>query len=321
MVEESAEPQGHLMVDAGAGAMIVPIFDQLFIGRECAGISERRRLVLDDPEISRSHLEIRLDVERSRAFVIDTSTNGSLLNGARLGRAVPTELRSGDEIRLGTIVLAFHSSGVESAQQPPAAEDLLVTRTRISRAKMVMVVGDIANYSTISEATDGAVVAGSLNTLWQELGIILRAHRGTLNHYAGDALCAVWEIASIPGAHRLAVDFALAADRRVAEMGPDLLLRDAAGDPIQMGWGVVRGEAVLAAFTRSVDAVIGDSTNLAFRLAGIAGREGRAPVMVTSAVHAEVASGYRWGPPEQVRVKGRVTLETIYPALQRLPGT
>lgn len=312
----SAEPQGHLAVDAGAGVMIVPIFDQLYIGRECAGISERRRLVLDDPELSRSHLEIRLDVERNRAFVIDTSTNGSVLNGARLDRAVPTPMRSGDEIRLGAITLAFHSPQVETAPEAAQADDFMVTRTRISRAKMVMVVGDIANYSTISEATDSEVIANGLRTLWQELNLVLKAHRGTLNHYAGDALYAVWELGVLPQAHRLAVDFALAADRRVAELGPDLPLRSPSGEPIQMGWGVVEGEAALAAFTRSVEAVIGDSTNLAFRLAGLAGRAGRAAVMVTEPVHAAVESDYRWGAPELVQVKGRMTTETIFPVLQ-----
>ena len=42
-----------------------------------------------------------------------------------------------------------------------------------------------------------------------------------------------------------------------------------------MGWGVVQGMAALAAMTRSVEAVIGDATNVAFRLAGLAGRDGR----------------------------------------------
>lgn len=316
-VDQAAEPQGHLAVDAGAGVIVVPIFDQLFIGRDCSGIAERRRLVLDDPELSRSHLEIRLDLEHNRAFVIDTSTNGSVLNGARLDRAVPTPLRPGDEIRLGAITLVFQSSSVEGGQEPPAVDDFLVTRTRISRAKMVMVVGDIANYSTISEATDSEVIATGLRTLWQELATLLRAHRGTLNHYAGDALYAVWELAVIPRAHQLAVDFALAADRLVAELGPDLPLRSAAGNPIQMGWGVVQGEAALAAFTRSVEAVIGDSTNLAFRLAGIAGRDGRAAVMVTGLVQAAVEADHLWGAPELVQVKGRTTVETVYPVIQR----
>ncbi len=54
---------------------------RLFVGRECAGIRASRRLVIPDPEISRTHLEIRLHAEADQAFVIDTSSNGTLLNG------------------------------------------------------------------------------------------------------------------------------------------------------------------------------------------------------------------------------------------------
>jgi class 3 adenylate cyclase len=42
--------------------------------------------------------------------------------------------------------------------------------------------------------------------------------------------------------------------------------------------------------TRSADAVIGDATNVAFRLAGLAGRHGRQAVMVTSTVHRAVSA-------------------------------
>ena len=41
-----------------------------------------------------------------------------------------------------------------------------------------------------------------------------RAHRGTLNHYAGDALYAVWELSALPQANALAVEFALAETAR-----------------------------------------------------------------------------------------------------------
>lgn len=312
--EQITEPNGHVVVDGAAQATIVPIYDQLFIGRECGGIAERRRLVMDDPEVSRSHLEIRLDPERRCAYAIDSSTNGSLLNGARLERAVPTPLHPGDELRLGSITMVFHSTVVESATPQT---DFLVTRTRISQAQMVMVVGDIANYSTISEATESTRIADGLHVLWQELGKVLRAHRGTLNHYAGDALYAVWELGAIPEANELAVDFALAAHQRVTELGPDLPLRSSDGSPIRMGWAVVQGEAALAAFTRSVEAVIGDSTNLAFRLAGLAAREGRAAVLATGTVHDAAGANYHWGEPEQVQVKGRSVTDTIYPVLGR----
>jgi adenylate cyclase len=174
---QSGEPLGYLVVDDGGSERSVPIFDQLFVGRECAGISESRRLVVADPEMSRSHLEIRLDTAGDQAFVIDTSTNGTLLNGMRLERAVLLPIRPGDEIRIGEVVLTFRS------QRFTAVAGIAPKRTqiRIGRAAMVMVV-DIINYSTISQVTDDGVIAQSLHTLWHQLGGVLRAHRGTLNH-------------------------------------------------------------------------------------------------------------------------------------------
>jgi len=191
------------------------------------------------------------------------------------------------------------------------------TLTRIVEETMVMVVGDITNYSTISEVTDNRVIAQSLNYLWHDLGLVLRAHRGTLNHYAGDALYAVWELRTIPKASELAIDFALAANHRVEELAPTLPLRGPDGSPIRMGWGVVQGRAAIAAMTRTVTAVIGDATNVAFRLAGIAGRAGRPAVMVSAAVHTAVEAHYVWGHSEQVEIKGRRGMETIYPVVGR----
>jgi adenylate cyclase len=79
-----------------------------------------------------------------------------------------------------------------------------------------------------------------------------------------------------------------------------------------MGWGVVQGKAALAAMTRSTDAVIGDATNVAFRLAGLAGRHGRAAVMVTSSVRRAVAAQFTWGESELVEIKGRRGMETVF---------
>ena len=180
-----------------------------------------------------------------------------------------------------------------------------------------MVVGDIVNYSTISQVTDEQVMAQSLHTLWNQLGAVLHAHHGTLNHYAGDALFAVWEVARFPDATERAIDFALAANRLVDNLGPELPLRGPDGLPIHMGWGVVQGMAALAAMTRSVDAVIGDATNVAFRLSGLAGRQGRAAVLVTSGVHSAVAAQFTWGASESVEIKGRHGMETVFPVIAR----
>jgi adenylate cyclase len=310
---QPAEPPAYLVVHEGDAERRIPVFDQLFVGRECTGISEQRRLVIDDPEISRTHLELRLDTATNRAYVIDTSTNGTLLNGVRLERAALVPIKTGDHIRLGEVALTFHSQRFTAVP----ATAVRATRARFSHAAMVMVVGDIVNYSTISQVTDEAVIARSLHTLWHQLGDVLQAHHGTLAHYAGDALFAVWEVSRFPNAAELAIDFALAANRRVEELGPELPLRDPDGSPIHMGWGVVRGMAALAAMTRSADAVIGDATNVAFRLSGLAGRDGRAPVLVTGGVQRAAAAQFTWGTSESVEIKGRRGMETVYSVIAR----
>ncbi|WP_309226630.1 MULTISPECIES: adenylate/guanylate cyclase domain-containing protein [unclassified Mycolicibacterium] len=305
-------PLGYLDVSApGVPRRRVPIFGQLFVGRECPGIPPERRMVVDDPQISRNHLEVRLDAETARAFVIDTSTNGTRINGMRLERAVPMLIKSGDVICVGDLTLTFDAARFTGSSHV----DPGLTRARINLSPMVMVVGDIVNYSTLSEVTDPGAIASGLNMLWGELSAILRAHRGTLNHYAGDALYAVWEPSAVPDAVALAITFALAASERVGTLGPGLPLRNPDGSPIQMGWAVVQGDAALSAMTRSVEAVIGDSTNVAFRLSGLAGRDGRAAVMVTAAVQRAARDRFMWGPSEQVMLKGRQGQETVFPVL------
>src|ERR1700751_4566689 len=101
------QPHAHLIMHVNGGEQSVPIFYQLFVGRRCCGIEEQRRLVIDDPNISRNHLEIRLDVATDRAYLIDTSTNGTLLNGMPLERAVQVPIKPGDQITMGDIVLIF----------------------------------------------------------------------------------------------------------------------------------------------------------------------------------------------------------------------
>lgn len=310
------EPLGFLDVVDGrdpGSPRSVPVYDQLFIGRECAGISPQRRLVIPDPEMSHTHLEVRLDEERGEAFVVDTSTNGTLLNGARLERAVPVPIRSGDELRIGDVTLTFRSPRFATATAPVAGR----TRARIDQVAMVMVVGDIVNYSTIAQRTDEAVMARGLNTLWQALGDVLRAHHGTLSYYAGDALFAVWELRRFADAAELAIDFALAANQLVELLAPGLPLRGPDGAPIHMGWGVVQGMAAVTAMTRSADAVIGDTANVAFRLSGLAGRSGRAAVLATRGVQRSSATHFRWGDSEQLELKGRHGTETVFPVLGR----
>lgn len=77
----------------------------LAVGRECAGIDDAHCLILDDPSVSRVHLEIRH--EGPRVLAVDTSTNGTQLNGVALVRDVPTTLTSGDTLKVGGVELRY----------------------------------------------------------------------------------------------------------------------------------------------------------------------------------------------------------------------
>jgi pSer/pThr/pTyr-binding forkhead associated (FHA) protein len=61
-------------------------------------------VVLNDPNVSRQHAEIR---PRGGSWVLSDlgSTNGSCLNGRRIDS--PEVLKRGDEIELGTSALTF----------------------------------------------------------------------------------------------------------------------------------------------------------------------------------------------------------------------
>jgi RND superfamily putative drug exporter len=103
-------PAAFVVVNPGTdGESLVPIEDRLYVGRECVGIDERHRLVVSDPKVSRDHLVVRVDKQSGRAWVVDTSRYGTLLNGQPLERTASVPLHPGDRLHLGTSTLEFRS--------------------------------------------------------------------------------------------------------------------------------------------------------------------------------------------------------------------
>jgi len=287
---------------------VVPVTDRLVVGRECAGIEEHRRLLVLDDTVSRHHFEIRLDLTEDRAVLVDLSTNGTRINGVRIERAVPIPLRTGDQILVGGTRLEFRSGRFLSS----GVTDRRRTSRFVSTPSMALVVGDIIGYSTISEHADSSVVLDALEDLWEGLKGLLVRHQGTLNAYAGDALFAVWDADPPADGPALAVAFARAADRYVREQAPALALHNIDGSPVQMGWAVVVGPVAVSTLTQSQPAVIGDTTNLAFRLSGLAGRDDLPAVLVTDAVRHALGDAYTYEGPVTVQVKGRSSSVDVY---------
>ena len=182
-----------------------------------------------------------------------------------------------------------------------------------------MVVGDIIGFSTIAETTGDRVLLENIDRLYAGLRQILARHHGTLSNYVGDAFFATWEAASPDGAApddavagdgagdpaRSAVAFTVEAAETVPLIAGGLDLRDPGGGPLRMGWGVALGPAAVSQLTGMLVTVLGDATNVAFRLSGLAGRDGLRGVLVTDAVHHATSAAFAFTPPSTIRVKGR----------------
>jgi len=285
-----------------------PVYDWVAVGRECAGVEERHRLLIEDPAISRTHLEVRLDFAGDQAWLTDHSTNGTRLNGKRIERSIPVTIKPGDRIRLGQAELQFRSRRF-SATSTAAA---MATLREINVTDMVMVVGDILSFSTIAESADDRVLLENIDRLYAELRQILARHHGTLSNYVGDAFFATWETDAVPEAAKEAVTFAIESAESLPRIAAGLQVRDPGGGPLRMGWGVASGPAAVSQLTGMLVTVLGDATNVAFRLSGLAGREGRPDVLVTDAVHRATSMGFAFTPASAIQVKGRTqAVETL----------
>jgi class 3 adenylate cyclase len=293
---------------AGLGETAVPITGRLFVGRSCDGIDDEQRLVVDDAHVSRVHLEIRLDDHFDRAFLVDTSTNGTWLNGVRLERNEPVLLRPGSHIRVGDVDLEFVSDRYAGAQ---SSLDLNRTTNIVRFERLAMVVGDVIGYSTITETADSADMLRALEQLYAALRQTLTAHAGRLKDYVGDAFFAIWDADADPAAAAAsAADFALSADAVVQELAPSLPIAAPDGAPITMGWAVVLGEASVTSLPGGL-VVVGDTTNLAFRLSGIAGREAMPAVLAAAAAAEKLTDTHLMTEPHEVVVKGRNRPEMV----------
>ena len=305
-------PLAFVAVHPGtADERTVAIHDLLVVGRECGGVDASRRLILDDETISRRHVEIRLDPEGDRASVFDTSTNGTRLNGHRIERATDVTIKPGDRLTVGDTQLEFRADRFLGAATGEAADPRFTVKA-VSLSQLALVAGDVIGYSAISQYTEEDVLLKSIDELYGQLCTLLADFRGTLNNYVGDAFFAIWELSEDPDAAEHALQYAVAAANQVRELAPRLALRTPDDEPIRMGWGVEFGQAAISALPGQHVTVLGDATNVAFRLSATAGRDGRSEILVTDRIEELLRDHYAFEAPEDLMVKGRLGAERVF---------
>ncbi|HYK91592.1 MAG TPA: FHA domain-containing protein, partial [Acidobacteriota bacterium] len=158
-----------IVTSEGRELQVVEIGERLTIGRSASS-----GLVLDDQTASRRHAEVRL-VGKQRYQLADIgSSNGTWLNGRRI--TAPKDLNDGDQIQIGAVRMKFvaPSSPQMSRSRTAASGTLLEIRNEV----VVVLISDVRNYTTMSEALPTREFSEMMTHWFRETTGIIKANMG-----------------------------------------------------------------------------------------------------------------------------------------------
>jgi len=250
------------------------IIDKVFIGRTCKGVDTSKRILLEDPLVSRNHAEIFWTA--SHLQITDNSKNGTWVNGVRMTAGSFKALADGDSIRIGeTLFWVFWPQDVSHGKQ----DDTPVDSTMVASIERVVtnLVADLRGFSAYAQTHASTEVYGMMKEIFDQFSKIVEDFKGTINYYAGDAIFAFWEHQSEDPARQslLACQAALQQSQNFNQILVELSGKYSGVENLLMGWGISTGSVTMAHYgPRVADlAMVGDCINLVFRMSGMANRE------------------------------------------------
>lgn len=299
--------------DAQGNSHVLRVEDRVFLGRVCAGAPLGKRMVIDDVNVSRDHAVVTL--RAGQLFIRDTSRNGTRVNGVRISPGVEQRLCRGDVIQIGAWQVTVECQEA-AATVEHSTEAIDQTQVVAVDAMVTHLVADVRGFSTLAQSSEAQVLYAVMTRLYKELSEVIVAHHGTVKDYAGDAIFAFWEHGGEPRAElaELACRAALAQAAAVACVATELATHYPALAPVRMGWGISTGRVTVSHYGVRADnlALVGDSTNLAFRLAALADKTLASPIVVCACTAELVLPQLPLIPLGDVETKGRTGLERVF---------
>ena len=201
---------------------------------------------------------------------------------------------------------------VEEMARDPARYDM-----RAENRELTVMFCDMRNFTQVSERLSPEDVRGLVNRFFSSMTAAIRAHRGTLDKYIGDAIMAFWGAPLSGTDHALhAVQAALAMAQRLNALNDDLRAR---GRP-QIGVGIGLNTGLVCVGDMGSDmrrsyTVMGDAVNLASRIEALTRHYGvdvLAGEATFRATQNTAAVGFRWVEVDRVRVKGKQRPVTLF---------
>lgn len=174
---------------------------------------------------------------------------------------------------------------------------------------------DVRGFTTVSETLEPQALRELINLFFSRMTAIIRAHRGTLDKYIGDAIMAFWGApVDDPDHARNAVWAALSMAQAMDDLNREF--RERGLPPIALGIGLNTGLVCvgdMGSDIRRSYTVMGDAVNLASRIEGLTRQYGVA-VLAGEATREAAGDppGLSWREVDRVRVKGREASVTVF---------
>jgi adenylate cyclase len=305
-------------VDENRQARKLEIVDKVFIGRSCKGVDPQKRILVQDEQVSRDHAVVSRRAQQLQ--ISDRSKNGTWVNGIRLAAGASCVLADGDIIRLGGF--SFHVFYPENVTHVTDAA-ILTEGTRVTPTEMVVtnVVADVREFTTFSQEHASSDVYALMKEIFDTFSAIVYNFKGTIKDYAGDAVYAFWGHTVEPTGKQavLACQAAIQQTKALDEIRAKLGGKNIAAENLQMGWGITTGRVTMSHYgSRSADlALVGDCTNLAFRLSGLANKELSEKIVICAQTADLVREDLALKDLGAVSIKGRTGKAHIF-ALNQL---
>ena len=261
-------------IDENRQMRSLEILDRVLIGRTCKGIDDTKRIFVRHPIVSRDHAVISLSGLRLR--LTDMSKNGTWVNGVRLAAGSSQDIVDGDVIRVADTSIWVRCPDIPALG---ADENSSIDRTLIKPMEVVVtnLVADVRGFSSMTQTDDSSLVYFLMKEIFEKFSTIVHDYKGTIKDYVGDAVYAFWDhgSASSKEVAVLACRAALEQAQAVNLIRAKLSCTNPTVEYLRLGWGITTGRITMSHYgSRVADlALVGDSTNLAFRLSGIANKD------------------------------------------------
>ena len=287
----------------------VEITDKIFIGRACKGIDEHKCILVRDPNVSRDHAVVIWDALKLQ--ITDISKNGTRVNGIRMSPGSTQDLNSGDIIQVGEVRIRVFLSCKDV--RAGYAEDSTAILTK--NAVVTHLVADVRGFSGIGQRAHSSDLFQLVRGVFENFSAIVRNHNGTIKDYIGDAVYAFWEHPGKGSAAQalLACEAAIKQMRSAKEsMKP--LVSGTVHEKFTLGWGITTGKVTLShyALRPSELAIVGDSTNLAFRLSRLANKSISSEILICSKTAKLVEKDLPVVDLGSVPIRGREGEENVF---------